>query len=109
MRLKLRRLLTNPTTRVESVDGDAVRLQVDGLVCDTVCAIRTKDALEAMPGARSASVDFETGAVTIDGTPHPPEAYERAVRGAVAGKPVRRMLEIAAHAIGGSRGRAPSP
>jgi copper chaperone CopZ len=96
MRLTLHRLLTNPTTHVEAVDGETVRLRVEGLVCDSVCAVRTKEAIEAMDGVRRADVDFETGIVTIEGKAAAPEAYERAVRGAVAGKPLRRAVDVAA-------------
>jgi copper chaperone CopZ len=93
MRIIWRRLLTNPTTRIESRQGDLTLLQVDGLVCDQVCAVRTKRALEALPGVRSASVDLETGIATIDGEAHDAAAYERAVTRAVAAKPVRRAIE----------------
>jgi copper chaperone CopZ len=83
----------NPTTRIESVDGDVVRLKVDGLVCSSVCAVRTKRALEEIDGVRRVSVDFERGEAVVEGAPQPAEAYDRAVTGAVAGKPFRRALE----------------
>ena len=44
-RFKWHRLFVNPTTHIESVEGDVVRLKVDGLVCSSVCAVRTKQAL----------------------------------------------------------------
>lgn len=100
MQFKWRRLLTDPTTRVESVDGDVVRLRVDGLVCSGVCAVRTEQALRSIDGVRRVSVDFERGIATIEGAPQPAEAYERAVAAVVAGKPVRRAIEGIASALG---------
>jgi copper chaperone CopZ len=102
-RFKWHRLLVNPTTHVESQDGDVTRLQVDGLVCNSVCAVRTKQALEALQGVTSVKVDFDTGAATITGAPHDAAAYERAVTGAVAGNPLRRLIER----IAGKRGSRP--
>ena len=84
MRIRWRRLLTNPTTRIESRDGDVTQLRVDGLVCDTVCAVRTAEALRELPGVRAVSVDYDAGIATIEGDPHDAAAYERAVTGAVA-------------------------
>jgi len=95
-----RRLLTNPTTHVESVDGDVVRLRVDGLVCSSVCAARTKQALRRIDGVRAVRVDFERGMATIEGGPADAAAYERAVTGAVAGKPLRRLIERTARGLG---------
>jgi copper chaperone CopZ len=83
----------NPTTRVESQDGGTTVLRVDGLVCDTVCAVRTGEALAAMPGVTNVRVDYDAGTATIEGTAHDAAAYERAVTGAVAGKPLRRLIE----------------
>ena len=96
MRIKLRRLLTAPRTRIESVDGETTRLRVDGLVCDSVCAVRTRRAIEAIDGVRGASVDFDTGIVTVEGTPAGADAYEHALRGAVGGMRLRRLIEIVA-------------
>ena len=103
MRIIWRRLLTNPTTRIESQSGELTKLQVDGLMCDDVCAVRTKQALEALPGVRSATVDLDTGIATIDGQAHDAVAYERAVTGAVAGKPIRRAIEHVHRALRGAR------
>lgn len=91
-RFKWRRALVNPTTRVESVDGELVRLKVDGLVCSSVCAVRTKQALAAIDGVRRVSVDFDRGEAVVEGAPQPADVYERAVTSAVAGKPLRRAL-----------------
>ncbi len=102
MRIRWRRLLTNPTTAIESREGDVTRLRVDGLVCDTVCAVRTEQALGAVPGVRRVSVDYDTGIATIEGEAHDAAAYERAVTGAVAGKPLRRAIEALAR-----RGKVP--
>lgn len=93
MRIRWRRLLTNPTTAIESRESDVTRLRIDGLVCDTVCAVRTKQALSAMPGVRRVSIDYDAGIATIEGDPHDAASYQRAVSGAVAGKPLRRALE----------------
>ena len=99
MRIRWRRLLTNPTTHVESREGDVTRLRVDGLVCDTVCAVRTAEALRALPGVRSVQVDYDTGMATIEGDPLEAAVYKRAVTGAVAGRGVRRVLEHAADVL----------
>ena len=100
MRIRWRRLLTNPTTAIESREGDVTRLRVDGLVCDTVCAVRTRQALSAMPGVRRVSIDYDAGIATIEGEAHDAAAYERAVAVAVAGRPLRRAIEAAARRIG---------
>jgi len=99
MRIRWRRLLTNPTTAIESREGDVTRLRIDGLVCDTVCAVRTKQALSAMSGVRRVSVDYDAGIATIDGDPHDAAAYERAVTAAVAAKPLRRAIEALARRL----------
>lgn len=99
MRIRWRRLLTNPTTHVESRAGDVTRLRVDGLVCDTVCAVRTAKALRELPGVRSVYVDYDAGLATIEGDPLDAAAYERAVTAAVAGRGLRRVLEHAADAL----------
>ena len=99
MRIRWRRLLTNPTTHIESRDGEITRLRVDGLVCDTVCAVRTAEALRELPGVRAVRVDYDSGIATIEGDPHEAAVYERAVTGAVAGRGVRRALEHAADAL----------
>lgn len=93
MRFKWRRLLVNPTTRIESREGDVTRLRIDGLVCYTVCAVRAKRALLALPGVRSVTVDYDAGVATIEGDSQAADAYERAVTGVVGGKPLRRFIE----------------
>ena len=100
MRISWRRLLTNPTTHVESQTGETTRLRVEGLVCDTVCAVRTAEALRALPGVRRVHVDYEAGIATIEGEPHSAEAYERVVISAVAGRGLRRALDHVANAVG---------
>jgi copper chaperone CopZ len=96
MKIIWRRFLTNPTTRIVSIDGDIVRLRVDGLVCSSVCAVRTRQALRRIDGVRRVSVDFAQGIATIEGKPADAATYERAVTDAVAGKPMRRLIERAA-------------
>jgi copper chaperone CopZ len=109
MRILWRRLLRNPTTHVESVDGEITRLHVEGLMCDTVCAVRTKRALEQLDGVRHVSVDLDSGIATIEGKPQSAEAYERAVTSAVAGKPVRRAIEWVADRVGSRRESTDAP
>jgi hypothetical protein len=93
VRIRWRRLLVNPTTHVESREGDVTVVRVDGLVCDTVCAVRTREALEALPGVRAVTVDYDAGTARIEGEAHDAAAYERAVTGAVAGRGLRRALQ----------------
>lgn len=90
------RLLVNPTTRIESVDGDVVRLRVDGLVCSSVCAVRTRQALASLPGVRRVQVDFDSGVATIEGTPHDAATYQRAVTGVVGARWSRHAIEAVA-------------
>ncbi len=85
----------NPTTHIESVDGDVVRLRVDGLVCSSVCAVRTQQALAALPGVDAVRVDFDSGIATIHGTPRAAAEYERAVAAVVGLRWSRRLLETA--------------
>jgi copper chaperone CopZ len=92
-RFKWHRLLTNPKTHVQAQEGEVTQLKVEGLVCSSVCAVRTKEALEALEGVHRVRVDFDTGLATIEGSPHAAADYERAVTGAVAGKPLRRFIE----------------
>ena len=99
MRIKWHRLLTNPTTHVESQEGEVTRLRIDGLVCSSVCAVRSKQALLRLDGVRRVAVDFETGVAVVEGRPHDAAAYERAVTGVVAGKPLRRALERLSRAV----------
>lgn len=93
MRILWHRLAKNPTTRIESQDGELTVLKVEGLVCDTVCAARTRSALCKLDGVRHVEVDLDTGIARIEGAPHPAETYEHAVTSMVAGKPVRRFIE----------------
>jgi copper chaperone CopZ len=106
MRILWHRLLRNPTTSVESIDGDVTRLRIDGLVCDSVCAARTRRGLLALEGVERVSVDLDSGIATITGARQAPEAYERAVTSQVAGKPLRRLIERAARALGRPAGGA---
>ena len=101
-RFKWHRILTNPTTHVESQDGDVTQLRVDGLVCSSVCAVRTKEALQQLPGVERVSVDFDSGIAMIHGPPHAGDSYERAVASVVAGRSLRKLIE---HAHKRLRGR----
>jgi len=100
MRIRWHRLLTDPATAIESREGDVTRLRIDGLVCDTVCAARTRQALSAMPGVRRVSIDYAAGIATIEGEAHDAAAYDRAVTAAVAGKPLRRLIQATARRLG---------
>ncbi len=100
MKIFWRRLLTAPTTRIESIEGESVQLRIDGLACSSVCAARTKQALLGIDGVRRVSVDFERGTARIEGTPASPDAYERALVAVVAGMPMRRWLERASRRLG---------
>jgi copper chaperone CopZ len=93
MRILWHRLRANPTTRVLSRDGDVTRLKVDGLVCDAVCAARTKRALEQIGGVRSVTVDLDSGVAAVVGARVGDGAYERAVASVVVGRPLRRIIE----------------
>ena len=103
MRIKWHRLLTNPTTHVESQEGEVTRLRIDGLVCSSVCAVRSRQALLRIDGVRHVDVDFETGVAVMEGRPHGAAAYEGAVTGVVAGKPLRRALERVSRLVVASR------
>lgn len=102
-RFKWHRVLVNPTTRVLQREGDTTVLAVDGLVCSSVCAVRTKQALERLDGVEHVRVNFDEGIATIVGRGHDAQAYERAVTGAVAGKPLRRAIESLTRAVRGPR------
>ncbi|HLB23165.1 MAG TPA: heavy metal-associated domain-containing protein [Dehalococcoidia bacterium] len=91
--IKWHRLLVNPTTHLESQEGNVTRLRVDGLVCSSICAVRTKRALESLGGVGRVTVDFDLGVATIVGDPHEPADYEAAVRDVVAGRLVRRVIQ----------------
>ncbi len=103
MRILWRRLAVNPTTHIEAQSSETTRLKVEGLVCDTVCAARTGTALRKLDGVTSVHVDLDSGIATIEGTPHDAAAYESAVTGAVAGKPVRRLIEAVSTKLRGSQ------
>lgn len=99
MRILWHRLLVNPATRVLSREGDVTRVKVEGLVCDTICAVRTKQALERIDGVREASVDLDSGVATVYGAPASDDAYERAVTSAVAARGARRAIERIANTV----------
>jgi hypothetical protein len=61
--------------------------------------VRTAEALRALPGVRSVSVDYDTGRATVEGTPLAAESYERAVTTAVAGRRFRGAIEHVADAL----------
>lgn len=99
VKIKWRRLLVEPRTYVQEVDGDRVQLRIDGLVCSDVCAVRSRDALQSIEGVTDVEIDFETGIATIHVAPAEAATYDRAVRGVVVGGPARRALEHLSAAI----------
>ena len=109
MRILWHRIAKNPTTRIESQDADLTILKVEGLMCDNVCAARTRSALRKLDGVRHVDVDLDTGIARIEGAPHAPETYERAVTSMVAGKPIRRAIEAIVTRVRGTRSDASTP
>ncbi|HXK33803.1 MAG TPA: heavy metal-associated domain-containing protein [Dehalococcoidia bacterium] len=93
MRIKWSRLLSAPNVTAVERDGEISRLSIEGIVCDEVCARRTERALAAMPGVRSAHVDFEAGTAVVAGAAHDPRAYDAAIRHVVAGHGLRRLIQ----------------
>jgi hypothetical protein len=100
VRIRWHRLLSAPTVHVQSVDGDTTLLRVDGVVCDGVCDVRTKQALESIEGVRSVSVDYERGLATVEGAPRSEATYQRALDAVVTGASVRRLIERIARTLG---------
>lgn len=93
MRILWRRWLINPRASVVSRHADVTRVRIDGLVCDAVCAARSRRALEALPGVRRASVDLDRGIATVEGAAHDDATYQRAIDGVVTMRPLRAALE----------------
>jgi copper chaperone CopZ len=86
-------MVTAPRATILSADGDTTRLRIDGMVCDAVCATRTRRALLAVAGARDVRIDFASGTAEVDGPPQAQAAYERALRRVVVGGVLRRTVE----------------
>jgi hypothetical protein len=93
VKLRLDRLFSYPRTRVLSREGDVTRVQIEGLVCSSVCAVRSRQTLARLPGVRRIDIDFASGIATIVGTTTEPAAYQRAIDSVIAGKPIRRALD----------------
>jgi copper chaperone CopZ len=101
MRVLPRRLFVCPQVKVGASQGpeDNARttLRVEGLLC-SLCAARTRVALESLPGVWAAQVDLDAGRATIEhnralaGTP----ALVKAVESAVVLRPLRRLLATVA-------------
>ena len=106
MRLIWKRLLQAPRAHITGQNGDVTTLRVDGVVCDKVCAVRTKQALASLPGVRSVTVDYERGTATVEGGSPDEEEMNRALGGVVAGMGARRVLERAARRLHLTHGRA---
>jgi copper chaperone CopZ len=103
MKLRLSRLFSYPRTHVISSEGEVTRLQIAGLACSSVCAVRSRKALARLPGVRRVEVDFASGIATIEGAAAEPAAYQLAIDGVVAGKPIRRALDRLHRARSGRR------
>ena len=93
MRVLWHRFLTNPRTHVLSREGETTQLKIEGLACDDVCAARSRRALSKLDGVRDVRVDLDSGIATIEGRPHEPEDYARAIDSVVTMRPLRRALE----------------
>ena len=93
MKLRLDRLFSYPRTRVLSREGDVTRVQIEGLVCSSVCAVRSRQVLARLPGVRRVNIDFASGIATIEGTTAEAAAYQRAIDSVIAGKAIRRALD----------------
>jgi copper chaperone CopZ len=104
MKFIWRRLLEAPKAHVEAREGDVTTLRLEGIVCDQVCAVRTKRALAGLPGVRSVRVDHATSTATVEGGSHDAAVYTKAIEREVAGMGARRIIERVALAAG--RGRA---
>ena len=92
MKLRLDRAFAVPAARVLSSEDGVTRVQIEGLICDDVCASRSKHALERIDGVKHVDVDFRSGVATIEGRPAPEAAYQRAIDSVAAAKPLRRAL-----------------
>lgn len=92
MKLRLDRAFAVPAARVLSSEDGVTRVQIEGLICDDVCAARSKQALERIDGVEHVELDFRTGVVTIEGRAAPEAAYQRAIDSVAAAKPLRRAL-----------------
>jgi len=64
MRIKWRRLFVFPRAHVAAAEGQTVRLEVQGLVCD-LCAARVRRGLLSLPQVQEAQVDLEEGTATV--------------------------------------------
>jgi copper chaperone CopZ len=98
MYVRLTNFLTYPRVRLLERGRDTVRVKIDGLVCDRICAARSQAALAALPGVRSAHVDFASGVADIEGAAPDEAACQRAIDSVVVGKPLRRALDAARRA-----------
>jgi copper chaperone CopZ len=92
MKLPLHRAFAVPTAHVLSSEDGITRVQIEGLICDDVCAARSKQALERIHGVERVAVDFHTGIATVEGRPAPEAAYQHAIDSVAAAKPLRRAL-----------------
>ena len=92
MKLRLDRAFAVPTAHVLSSEDGVTRVQIEGLICDDVCAARSKLALERIDGVRRAEVDFRSGIATVEGRAASEATYQRAIDSVAAAKPLRRAL-----------------
>lgn len=82
---------------VDAEDGERVALR--GVVC-SVCAVRTRQALESVPGVASVDVDLASSEARVryvTGALPNEAALQRALDRVVVGVGIRRWIEHAAH------------
>ena len=98
--IKPRRMLRAPDSRITSLDERAATLEIQGLFCG-VCANRVTASLNKLEAVESASCDLESATATVWLTAPVEEAMLRqAVFDAAYAKPLRRVAERAARAVG---------
>ena len=99
MKLRVWNALYYPRVRAFAREGEVTSATIDGLVCDAVCAARSRAALAALPGVRDVALDFETGRIDITGAPGE-ASCQRAIDSVVVAKPLRRALDAVRRAFG---------
>ena len=66
--------------RPKAAGNSEAVIKVKGMMCHN-CERHVKEALEALPGVESAEADFQTGLVTVHGSPAESE-MKRAIQAA---------------------------
>ncbi|MDE2746911.1 MAG: heavy-metal-associated domain-containing protein [Chloroflexota bacterium] len=98
--IKPRRMLRAPDSSVTALDDTGATLQIDGLFC-AVCANRVSSSLNRLDAVESATCDLETATATVQlSGPIDEDELRQAVLDAAYAKPLRRVAERAARAVG---------